>query len=391
MHMTMLRPRRIREGAESFCARFSRAWREQHHLALQQLSYIIVDGPKSLRNLERLRQVRLQISTVSCTLILSLLLTLQVTAVVAAASGGCSSQKCGNVTVSYPFGIKGAGCGLPGFQLNCSTNSSNLSYSNLSLSTVSGTYQVTALDASYLVLDATPLKAWTYSSLTISFQVADTSPYLIDTYNVLFGYGANTTAQFSTDQDGGTHPSCQNLAVNQFTIAYCDYYACCSAANVPPGVRTVNMSASEVAGSGAEGYASIIYPETYSTPSAAAFGAGSWGLRLGWYLPGNCSIDGNSTCSANTTCSDTTGAGFRCACLQGWQGDGYSNGTGCIGRFDFCYEVFVNLLRCCISIWCRVIYRLTLNCEFSVEIQLEHMIGGQFHQHTLESALLASE
>ena len=339
--MTMLRPRRIREGAECFCARFSRAWREQHRLdmhsttkALQQLSYRIVDDPKTLRNLE---QVRLQISTLSCTLILSLLLTLQVTAGVAAASGGCNSQKCGNVTVSYPFGIQGAGCGLPEFQLNCVTNSSNLSNGNLSLSTVSGSYQVTALDASYLFLDATPLKAWTSSSLNISFQVANTSPYLIDSFNVLFGYGANTTAQFSTDQDGGTHPSCQNLAMNQYTIAYCDYYACCTATYVPRGVRTVNMSASEVAGSTAYGYASIIYPDTYSTPSPNDFGGGSWGMRLGWYLPGNCSVDGNSTCSENTTCSDTTGAGFRCACLQGWQGDGYRNGTGCIGGFDFCY------------------------------------------------------
>ena len=342
--MMMLRPRRIREGAEYFCARFSRAWREQHHLdmhsttkALQQLSYIIVDDPKTMRNLERLRQVRLQISTLSCTLILSLLLTLQLTDVLAAASSGCSSQKCGNVTVSYPFGIKGAGCGLPGFQLNCSTNSSSLSNGNLLLSTVSGTYQVTALDTSYVILDATPLKALTYSSLTISFQVAKTSPYLIDASNVLFGYGANTSAQFSTDQDGGTHPSCQNLAVNQFKVAYCDYYACCTAADVPQGVRTVNMSASEVAGSTAWGYASIIYPETYSTASPKVFAGGSWGMRLGWYLPGNCSVDGNFTCSENTTCSDTSGAGFQCACLQGWQGDGYSNGTGCIGGFDFCY------------------------------------------------------
>ena len=341
--MMMLRHWRNREGAEYLCARFSRAWREQHHLdmhsttkALQQLSYIIVDDPKTMRNLERLRQVRLQISTLGCTLILSLLLTLQVTAVVAAASAGCSSQKCGNVTVSYPFGIIGAGCGLPGFQLNCSTNSSSLSNGTLWLSTVSGSYEVTAWNASFLFLDATPLKAWT-DSMNISFQVAITSPYLIDASNVLFGYGASTNAQFSTDQDGGTHSSCQNLAVNQYTTAYCDYYACCSATNVPPNVRTVNMSASEVAGSTAEGYASIIYPETYSTPTAARFGAGSWGMRLGWYLPGNCSADGNSTCSENTSCSDTSGAGFRCACLQGWQGDGYSNGTGCIGGFEFCY------------------------------------------------------
>lgn len=168
MHMMMLRSRTIREGAENFCTRFSRAWREQHHLdirsttkALHQLSYIIVDDPKTMRNLELLRQVRLQISTLGCTLILSLLLTLQVTAVVAAASAGCSSQKCANVTLSYPFGIKGAGCGLPGFQLNCSTNSSSLSGGNLWLATVSGSYEVTALDASYVVLDATPLKAWT--------------------------------------------------------------------------------------------------------------------------------------------------------------------------------------------------------------------------------------
>lgn len=281
-----------------------------------------------------------------CTLILSLLLTLRVTAVVAAASAGCASQMCGNLTVSYPFRVSYAsevsssGCGLPGFQLKCSTNS-NSSTGNLTLRTVSGSYQVTAVDASYVVLDATPLKAWTNTSLNISFQVANTSPYLIDTSNILFGYGAIVKADFSTDQDGGTHPSCQNVQKNENTTNYCDYYACCTATYVPLGARTVNMSAST--GSGAVGYASIIFPETYSTPGPQFFGGGSWGMRLGWYLQGNCSADGNSTCSANSKCTDFLDwadfkwAAFRCACLQGWQGDGYSNGTGCIGEFDVCY------------------------------------------------------
>ena len=282
-----------------------------------------------------------------CTLILSLLLTLRVTAVVAAASAGCNSQKCGNVTVSYPFRVSYAsevssssGCGLPGFQLSCSTSNKS-STGNLTLRTVSGDYQVTAVNASYVVLDATPLKAWTNTSLNISFQVANTSPYLIDTSNILFGYGASVKADFSTDQDGGTNPFCQNVQKNQDTTKYCDWYACCTASYVPLGARAVNMSAS--AGTGAVGYASIIYPETYSTPSPNFFGAGSWGMRLGWYLQGNCSADGNSTCSANSNCTDFQSwanfqwAAFRCACRPGWQGDGYSNGTGCIGEFDFCY------------------------------------------------------
>ena len=238
------------------------------------------------------------------------------------------TKKCGNVTIQYPFGLR-TGCGLPGYQLTCSS-------SGLILTTASGSYTVTEFDPGYLIVDAsTSLKAWTSygrDPVPVEFRVAETSPYVVDQYNVFFGYGANTSAHFHTNNDGGgASPGCQNAAVNEYTTKYCDYYACCQE-NVPPRVRAFNISATEPDGSSDYGFASIIFPETYKTSAASCFACGTWGFKLSWYVNGTCGKEGKITCAAHSNCYEDPagiGTGFRCGCASGYYGDGYKNGTAC--------------------------------------------------------------
>jgi hypothetical protein len=235
------------------------------------------------------------------------------------------TKKCGNVTIQYPFGLR-KGCGLPGYQLNCGS-------SGLILTTTSGSYTVTKFDPGYLIVDAsTSLRAWTYDG-PVEFRVAETSPYVVDQNNVFFGYGANTSAHFHTNNDGGgASPGCQNAAVNEYTTKYCDYYACCQE-NVPPHVRDFKISATEPDGSSDYGFASVIFPETYKTSAASCFACGTWGFKLSWYVSGTCKKEGKSTCAAaHSICYEDPagiGTGFRCGCASGYYGDGYKNGTAC--------------------------------------------------------------
>lgn len=63
-------------------------------------------------------------------------------------------------------------------------------------------------------------------------------------------------------------------------------------------------------------------------------------LELGWWLEGPCQ------CSPNATCTNVTVAagkfGFRCHCPQGYQGDGFLNGTGCrrLGESTIVFQRF---------------------------------------------------
>ena len=45
--------------------------------------------------------------------------------------------------------------------------------------------------------------------------------------------------------------------------------------------------------------------------------------------------DGSHTCDGNATCTNTAGS-FMCACISGYSGDGFTEGTGCTGKkMDF--------------------------------------------------------
>ena len=262
---------------------------------------------------------------------------------------GCSSI-CGNATVQYPFGFT-EGCGLPDYRLNC-TNDTLLvqryvSNPVLLLSTVSGQYQVLNVTSSYLIVNASwgDLRASVNDSKvqdSVTFEIVETSPYVISDENIMFGYGCNVTATFTLQH--GTDESVSNCSNGCDIVPkgapYCDIYPCCSK-SISSNQKKVDINVTHDIENPfnpplERGYASIIYPDTYSTPDHNVFGLGSWGMKLLWYSAGSCN-NSIGTCADNSQCFDVWsgvvfhGAGHNCHCSEGYEGDGYRNGTGCFG------------------------------------------------------------
>ncbi len=57
-------------------------------------------------------------------------------------------------------------------------------------------------------------------------------------------------------------------------------------------------------------------------------------FELEWWLSGNCGSNSTSICSKNSLCHDVKSSngrtiGFRCRCMDGLRGDGYTDGQGC--------------------------------------------------------------
>ncbi|KAG0555123.1 hypothetical protein KC19_12G146300 [Ceratodon purpureus] len=270
---------------------------------------------------------------------------------------GCSTT-CGNVTIQYPFGFT-EGCGLPQYRLNC-TNDTDLvqryaSNPVLLLSTLSGQYQVLTVTPSSLIISARAnLRASVNGSATsangsglvqyemniVSFEIAETSPFVISEENIMFGYGCNVTASFTLEDGAGADGSvgsCTNgCDLDSSNPPYCDIYPCCgknmTTNHKKIGINVTHHIVNPFNPPLEMGYASIIYPKTYFTPDRDGFGLGSWGMKLLWYSAGSCN-NNIGICSDNSQCFDVShvlyGGGHSCKCNEGFEGDGYRNGTGC--------------------------------------------------------------
>ncbi|KAG9440815.1 hypothetical protein H6P81_020980 [Aristolochia fimbriata] len=57
-------------------------------------------------------------------------------------------------------------------------------------------------------------------------------------------------------------------------------------------------------------------------------------VELGWWLPGKCNCSLHSNCTEVKTPGNGE-TGFRCRCLEGYEGDGFANGNGCRRRVSW--------------------------------------------------------
>lgn len=61
-------------------------------------------------------------------------------------------------------------------------------------------------------------------------------------------------------------------------------------------------------------------------------------LKLDWWVQGQCRCSSHANCTAFT--APTTGQeAFRCECREGFEGDGFIDGIGCVGGQ---YSSFIN-------------------------------------------------
>ncbi|KAJ1281541.1 hypothetical protein BS78_04G313400 [Paspalum vaginatum] len=270
---------------------------------------------------------------------------------------GCRDS-CGNITVPYPFGI-GAGCyrddGVQGFQLLCDE-----SRSPPRLTVFGYSHQIAGLS-----LDASEARAY----LNATRQCYNASGGFIDGRNAYMSLGGSPGASpfyFSSARNRLVAIGCPTLGYfvdgagyfvsgctsvcrpSQYTIpgqGSCTGVGCCQSA-IPPGVYFYEPHSSNLQGQLDMVFSSNVTSCQYVfLADTEWFGDGAHFNRtddfdvpvvLDWAVRnvGNCSAaQRNKTdyaCrSVYSDCADSTnGAGYRCNCSQGYEGNPYLDG-GC--------------------------------------------------------------
>ncbi|XP_059076378.1 wall-associated receptor kinase 3-like [Cryptomeria japonica] len=245
----------------------------------------------------------------------------------------CVLEKCGPKNVSYPFWIHNSHCGHPGFQINCTKDEDT---GMLSPFFTAFGANSTGSFADILVREAT----LTYNQVGLSLFP---SPFGTCSIGDL-GEARCVTMNLQSDQ-----PCCR--------------YGCCEI-NLPDNLPFVNFTGggsfplpnqNERRGS-ACGFSTIMEPSTFTIVDNKTYlfsvdvngSLPYYGLRLNSGIGlENCSTAKatvNYSCSSNAECLDSpSGKGYVCKCHPGYEGNGYSNGTGCTGYVG---DGFANGTRC---------------------------------------------
>ncbi|KAJ3691465.1 hypothetical protein LUZ61_020629 [Rhynchospora tenuis] len=260
---------------------------------------------------------------------------------------GCRN-KCGNITVPYPFGFE-PGCFREDFSLVC-----NESYSPPRLFISGYGYEITdisprgELHISVVAKRACYNSSGGYTSGTNTYIALGTSPYLLSLSNSLFAVGCPNQGYF-VDGAGYYVSGCVSACrPTQYSLGgtngSCTGVGCCES-SIPSGLNFYEPS-SQNFGSARDGTDPILFAN--STNCSYVFLADSnWfhfdnsyllrttdfvaPVAIDWAIRhvGNCSYASRNmtdfACrSANHDCHDSdNGAGYLCNCSNGYQGNPY--------------------------------------------------------------------
>ncbi|GLJ24136.1 hypothetical protein SUGI_0460420 [Cryptomeria japonica] len=252
----------------------------------------------------------------------------------------CNPEWCGSKNVSYPFWIQNSNCGLPGFQIKCMKNQNGNWSLFLGTFVNSKEREIEILELSYvgyLILNSTDLKAMSCGGTDdafVLFELPRDGPFTISCLNKFVVIGCKSKGSFNLKDGGG---KCESACLSQRSPNYCNTYGCCEA-GIPGSQRMINFTGGGIPYKdfSACGFSTILEPGTWYLPGgepAGFLGAGHYGLRLEWGIgDGNCSTAKGTphySCVPETKCLNAIASGHLCECLRGYQGTGYSNGTGC--------------------------------------------------------------
>ncbi|KAK1286844.1 Wall-associated receptor kinase 2 [Acorus calamus] len=277
------------------------------------------------------------------------------------AKPGCH-DKCGNISIPYPFGI-GKSCSMGDlFTVACnhSTNGSSTpipyieSSGNVNITDISlTTGEITV--ANYLAEDCYD-ESGRSNSYFPNFTLPDNGPYTFSyTKNKFMALGCDTLALAASEGLGtGCITLCNNKSTSKITEGSCDGFGCCQT-SIPRGVRHLvvvlesRSNHSNVLQFNPCGYAFLVDQNWFRFRGLSDLSAGykernngSIPVVLDWAI-------GNETCevakmkpdyacvSKNSFCYDSTnGPGYRCNCTVGYEGNPYLQDIGRCEDIDEC-------------------------------------------------------
>ncbi|XP_057855892.2 wall-associated receptor kinase 5 isoform X2 [Cryptomeria japonica] len=276
----------------------------------------------------------------------------------------CHPEKCGSISVSYPFWINNSGCGYPGFEITCEKDKVTgmlapffyVNVGNYTDGKLKGNYKDGFLYpykimeigyTGYLVIDSYYNYAWTCNNTfgTTYFHLPSDGSFTISNSNKFVVVGCNTSGTYSFGDLGEVR--CVAICDPQTDRPYCRY-GCCEI-NLPNNWRSIDFTgggmfpifnSTDKKYYNECGFSTIFDPSTFKildNKSNIYWGDGSevsYGLRLNWGIGlQNCSMAKATTkysCSINGECIESpSGGGHVCSCLPGYEGNGYFNGTDC--------------------------------------------------------------
>ncbi|KAK1265189.1 Wall-associated receptor kinase 2 [Acorus gramineus] len=276
------------------------------------------------------------------------------------AKPGCR-DKCGNISIPYPFGI-GESCSMERlFTVTCNSTNDSMPIPYIKsgliditdISLITGEITVT----NYLAEDCYNESGRSNSNIP-SFRLAHNGPLTFSsTKNKFTALGCDTYATIKAmseeDLTTGCISICNNNSTSMITEGSCDGFGCCQT-SIPRGVRYFEVELgsysnhSNVLQFNPCSYAFLVDQNWFRFGGISDLSGymernnGSVPVVLDWAI-------GNKTCqeakvepdyaclSQNSYCYDSTnGPGYRCNCTAGYQGNPYLQDIGGCEDIDEC-------------------------------------------------------
>ncbi|KAK1318571.1 Wall-associated receptor kinase 2 [Acorus calamus] len=260
------------------------------------------------------------------------------------AKPGCP-EKCGNLSIPYPFGIQ-VGCNREGFLLYCNSNGVVNTY-NSDVARVTEISLLTGKIAinSYLNVDCYNSSGSLDVYISPDYTtISSESPYTIsNTQNKLIALGCDTSAVF---QDGNGHfgTGCISTCDNSSLVknGTCDGIGCCQA-SIPKGMKEIYIrlgsfnNHTKVQSFNPCSYAFLADKDSFSFGGLSdltreyqrKYGQSFSRIAFDWAIGNQTCEEANKNatdyaCVKNSFCYDSPdGPGYRCNCSAGYQGNPY--------------------------------------------------------------------
>ncbi|KAF3439774.1 hypothetical protein FNV43_RR18052 [Rhamnella rubrinervis] len=218
-----------------------------------------------------------------------------------------SNEKCGQLKIPFPFHLSSRCGSVPNaFHLSCENSTT------LFLKVGSESYRVLEFFTDGILVDF-PGSSFCrqYNDLNY-FDFTKTEYFGVSTDNIIGLYDCEDSSLCKTECETMDLPGCDGKGSSS--------PACCYPLS-DHSVWHIGDKVSVFSKFGCRGFSSwVVVPSTNS---------GKRGVKLEWAIPRNSS---KAVCASNADVANATAveAGVRCSCPDGFVGNGFANGTGCI-------------------------------------------------------------